>query len=531
MAGQPGRTRRIPDEAAGFARGPRVLTPARILIVQDDRLVSRGVEAQLTAIGHTVVGMTSRGDDVLARTLDSRADLVLMDVHLEGPVDGIAAAQQLRDHCRVPVVFLSAQADKATIKRASRTEPFAYLLKPFDDMQLVTAIEVALHKHGAEQRLRASERRFATTLASIGEAVISTNEQAVVTFLNHVAASMTGWPGEDAIGRHVSEVFHVIDEETGERLPDPAREALQSGRSVRLPDGAMLLARDGKRIPIRDSASPIIDDAGARTGAVLVFSDITASRAAEQALHKAQSDLAHAARMTNLGELAGTIAHEVNQPLMALTTNADACMRWLAAPVPDIAQARCAAQRVVRNGHRAAAIVKNIQALALHAAPAMAPLEIRATIQGVLNLTRDELHRNQVQLQTDFAADLPLVTGNRVLLQQVVLNLVVNAIEAVAGLAGRPRNITIATQPQGPGHVMVAVADTGRGIPPSHKERIFDPLFTTKPNGLGLGLSICRSIVETHRGRLWAHDGDPFGSVFLFTLPVAHHDPHALAAH
>jgi CheY-like chemotaxis protein len=151
----------------------RDVTPARILIVEDDRVVARDLAQQLTSMGHSVAGMTSHGEDVLSRTLDTRADLVLMDIRVEGPVDGITAAQQVRDKCQIPVVFLTGYADDATTQRAGLTEPFGYLLKPFQEPQLLTTIEMALYKDAAERKLRASERRYATTLSSIGDGVIS----------------------------------------------------------------------------------------------------------------------------------------------------------------------------------------------------------------------------------------------------------------------------------------------------------------------------------------------------------------------
>ena len=163
------------------------MTPARILVVEDDRVVARDIQHQLTRIGHTVVCVTPLGEDAVRLALESQPDLVLMDIRLEGALDGVDAAQQIRDRCQVPVVFLTAYADDETLERARVTEPFGYLLKPFEDSQLRTVIEMALYKHTAERKLRESERRYAVTLASIGDAVIATDDQARVTFLNPAA--------------------------------------------------------------------------------------------------------------------------------------------------------------------------------------------------------------------------------------------------------------------------------------------------------------------------------------------------------
>ncbi|RYI88797.1 MAG: hybrid sensor histidine kinase/response regulator, partial [Acetobacteraceae bacterium] len=381
--------------------------------------------------GHVVVGTTSRGEDALSRTLDTRADLVLMDIRLEGAVDGITAAQQIRDRCRVPVIFLTAYADDETTRRAGAAEPLGYLLKPFQEPQLLATIEMALYKHAADRRLRASEQRYETTLSSIGDGVISTDEAAAVTFMNPIAARLTGWPQAEALGRPLSEVFQIFDGRTGERLEDPAIRALRARAIVDLPPNTILRARGGQDIPIDDSSAPILAEDGQVTGTVLVFSDMTGQREAAVALRRAEAELARASRMTLLGEFAASIAHEVNQPLMAIVTNAESCLRWLGQDQPDIRRANDAAQRVVRNGHRAAEVIASLRALASNTSPRMVPLDLPATIEDALVLLRAELDRRNILLQVRFPAALPMVTGDRVQLQQVVANLVMNANEAI----------------------------------------------------------------------------------------------------
>lgn len=496
----------------------RLVTPARILIVEDDRIVARDLAQQLRRMGHVVVGTVSRGEDALSRTLDTRADLVLMDIRLEGAVDGITAAQQIRDRCRIPVVFLTAYADDATTRRAGEAEPFGYLLKPFQEPQLLAIIEMALYKHLAERKLRASERRYATTLSSIGDGVISTDEATKVIFMNAIAERLTGWPQEEAIGRPLGEVFQIFDGRTGERLADPATRALRERAIVDLPPHTILRARDGREIPIDDSSAPILAEDGQITGTVLVFSDMTAQRAAEAALRRAEADLARASRMTLLGEFAASIAHEVNQPLMAIVTNAESCLRWLTPEQPDIRRASDAAQRVVRNGHRAAGVIASLRALASNTSPRLVRLDLPATIEDVLTLLQAELDRRGILLQTRFPDALPAVNGDRVQLQQVVANLVMNAIEAI-GETAPARSILIEAALDPTGEVVVAVADSGAGVEAGIADRMFEPLVTTKPDGMGLGLSICRSIVELHGGRIWSAPHAPCGTVIRFAPP------------
>ena len=249
--------------------------------------------------------------------------------------------------------------------------------------------------------------------------------------------------------------------------------------------------------------------------------DVTAAKHAEEELHKAQATLAHAARVTTLGELVASIAHEINQPLGAIATNGNACLRWLDRIPPDRDEARQAAVRVVQDAHRAGDVVRGLRALAGKSAPQLMPFDIDGALQEVLVLTRTDLHRHGVELHTDLSAQVPPVIGDRVQLQQVLLNLVMNGIQAMATVSGRRRELVISITPAAPERVQVTIEDTGPGLDPAIIQRIFDPFFTTKPDGLGLGLSISRSIIEAHGGRLWASLRAPHGTAFHFTIPVA----------
>ena len=266
------------------------MRPSRILIVEDDRVVARDIQDHLTRIGHAVVGLAARGEDALPLAIQSQPDLVLMDIRLEGEVDGIDAAQQIRDCCRIPVVYLTAYADDQTLQRAGVTEPFGYLLKPYEDSQLRTTIEMALYKHAADRKLRESERRYAVTLSSIGDAVIATDENLKVTFMNPVAETLTGWLLRDAAGLPLADVFWIINEDSRQPVENPAVKVLRSGMIVGLANHSILVARDGRERPIDDCGSPIIDDQGAIIGAVLVFRDITQRRQMDSALRRAQAE-------------------------------------------------------------------------------------------------------------------------------------------------------------------------------------------------------------------------------------------------
>ena len=248
--------------------------------------------------------------------------------------------------------------------------------------------------------------------------------------------------------------------------------------------------------------------------------EILERKSAEEALRKAQADLAHVTRVMTLAELTASIAHEVNQPLAGVVTNGNASLRWLARDPPDLEEARECLRRIIRDGNRAGDVIARLRALVKKSAPSKAPLDLSDIIHEVLAMIDPEARRHRVSVRTDLAAGLPPVRGDRVQVQQVLLNLVMNAIDAMQAVAERPRALLIRAQPHAAGHVLVAVRDSGSGLDPQNLARLFEPFYTTKTEGMGLGLSISRTIIEVHGGRLWATPNDGPGATFQFTLPV-----------
>jgi C4-dicarboxylate-specific signal transduction histidine kinase len=239
---------------------------------------------------------------------------------------------------------------------------------------------------------------------------------------------------------------------------------------------------------------------------------------AENALHHAQTELAHVARVATLGELTASIAHEVNQPLTAVIANANASLRWLAAATPNLDEARNAVSRIVRDGNRAGEVIARIRALVQKTDTEKVRLDINQTIQEVVLLMQNEAVRKGVAIRMDLATNFPPVLGDRIQLQQVILNLVMNGIEAMDTVTDRPRDLLIRSSPQESDKVLVAVQDSGIGIDSQNLEKIFDTFYTTKSQGMGMGLAISRSIVENHGGKLWAVPNDGPGATFQFTL-------------
>lgn len=496
-----------------------MMNPARIMIVEDDRIVARDIREQLARTGHSVSGITSRGEAAVELAISTQPDLVLMDIRLEGDVDGIDAAKQIRVKCHIPVVFLTAYADDETVRRASQAEPFGYLLKPFEDLQLRTVIEMALYKHSADRKLRESERRYEATLSSIGDGVIATDERGRVTFINPAAEVMTGWTNEDAIGMPLASVYRVMDVNRRPAQQTSIARALASSLSCKTADQAILISRDGREFPIDEKCAPIFGDAGSVSGAVLVFSDTSDRRKAASTLQAAQANLARMSRVTTMGQLTASIAHEVNQPLMAVVMNAEACLKWMDGAHKDVEEAKAAAMRAISEGHRAAKIIARIRAMARNTPVAFEPLDINDMIEGILAVVRLEFRHQEIALDLDLQPTPLPVNGDRIQLQQVMLNLLSNAADAINASDIHDRRAIVKSWREPSGEVCVTVDDSGVGIAPDVAGRIFDPFFTTKPSGIGMGLSICRAIIESHGGGLRLEARVPHGTRCLFSLP------------
>jgi C4-dicarboxylate-specific signal transduction histidine kinase len=240
----------------------------------------------------------------------------------------------------------------------------------------------------------------------------------------------------------------------------------------------------------------------------------------EAAYYEAQAELDRVTRLSAMGALAASISHEVNQPLAAVVTNADACLMWLSSNPPNLEEARTAVECIAQQGTRASDVVRHIRAMFTKGAPERTKVQLNDLIREVVILVEGAALRNQVALHTELAADLPETLGDRVQLQQVIVNLVLNGIEAMSDVSGRPRRLVVSSRMQGADEALVAVRDSGIGITSKDEKRIFDPFFTTKAQGMGMGLAISHSIIEAHGGRLWAAGNIDHGATVQFTLPI-----------
>jgi PAS domain S-box-containing protein len=282
--------------------------------------------------------------------------------------------------------------------------------------------------------------------------------------------------------------------------------------------------KDGSRVPVLLGAASFDEPASRGVAFVLDLSERKRAEAemreSERRYRELQTDLAHANRVATMGQLSASIAHEINQPIAAVIANASAGLRWLGARTPELEQVRQALARIARDGKRAGEVIERVRALVKKAPSHHERFDINEAIREIIVLTQAELQRNGVRLETRLGDRLPLVRGDRVQLQQVVTNLIVNAVDAMSDVSDRPRELTIVSNGDDSNNVVVEVRDTGPGLNPADRDRLFQSFYTTKPHGMGMGLAISRSIVEAHDGRLSALPNQPRGATFWFTLPV-----------
>lgn len=291
----------------------------RILVVEDETIVAKDIQSRLKKFGYTVPTVAASGEEAINKAAETSPDLILMDIRLKGEIDGVEAARQIHDRFDVPVIYLTAYADDRTLARAKETEPSGYLIKPFKERELYTTIEIALARHKRERQLKEHEQWLATVLKSIGDAVIASDEQEFVTFMNPVAENLTGWKQEEAFGKKSTEVFNIANAETRNKIESPIIKALREGNVVSLPEQAILITKNGGEIPIDDSAAPIKDDKDKIMGVVLVFRDITESEQAKEVAIKQIKQEQQVAELEELNRLKddflNTVSHELRTPL------------------------------------------------------------------------------------------------------------------------------------------------------------------------------------------------------------------------
>jgi PAS domain S-box-containing protein len=375
--------------------------------------------------------------------------------------------------------------------------------------------DTALRLQDLYESLQSSEDRLRRVINTIPAHVWSILPDGSVDFINQRLLESTGLSMEALLGSGWQSIIHPDDRL---RFNAKWRLALASGEPAEMEarvwtaqnDYRTLLVRN---VPLRDGHGEIVKWYG--TGI-----DIEDRKRAEESLRRTQADLAHANRVTTMGELSASLAHEINQPITGAITNASICLRRLDRPQPDVEGARVAVSRIIRDANRAAEIIERVKQLFRKGAVTKERLDVNELIREMEVLLHNQAVQHSISVETKLAAGLPIIAADRVQLQQVIMNLMINGIEAMKAVDG-PRQLTLGTQSDSNEQLLVSVEDTGIGLPADQAGQIFDAFFTTKEQGTGMGLRISQTIIEAHGGRLWARENHPRGASFHFTLAVS----------
>jgi len=612
----------------------------KILIVEDEAIVAEDIRNSLQNLGYTISAVVSSGEEAITKIEEDMPDLVLMDTVLKGDMDGIEAAGQIHSRFNIPVVYLTAFTDKKTIERAKLTEPFGYIVKPFDDKELHTAVEMAIYKHKIESKLKERESWLSIILLSIGDAVIVTDTEGNIQFMNDVAHSLTGWRHEEAIGKPLVGIFNIINEKTGKKVEDPVTKVIREGRIIGLANHSVLISKDGTEIPIDDSGAPVRDEKGNIIGVVLVFHDIIERKQSEEKLKKSakryrslyeyalsglyrsrisdgkillankiaadilgyesveeltkefkfseafspekrlaiirileqkgsasdfeirvtrkdgeQIDLIITARiypedgyiegamiditdkkrleaqlhqsrkMESIGTLAGGIAHDFNNLLMGIQGYASLMLNDID-PGDKHYNMLKNIEKQVKSG---ADLSAQLLGFARGGKYDVKPMDINKLIKKSAEMFGRT--KKEITIREKYASDLWAVKVDQGQIEQVFLNIFVNAWQAMPDAGDiylETSNVVFSksyTKPYEvkPGkYIRISITDTGIGMNEETASRVFDPFFTTKgmERGTGLGLASAYGIVKNHGGMIHVYSEEGQGSTFNIYLPA-----------
>jgi len=533
---------------------------AKILIVEDESIVALNIQNRLEGIGYTVVANLTSGEAAIQSVEETQPDLVLMDIKLKGKVDGIEAARQIRSRFHIPVVYLTAYTDEETINRAKISQSYGYILKPFEARDLCTTIEVALYNHKMAQQRYEREKWLATTLRSMGDAVITTDSQGLITFMNPVAEALTCWKQEEVLGNDLTQVFQAINERTREAINNPVTLALQKGVTVDLENHTLLITKEGKEIPIDDTAAPIKNDEGKITGAVLVFHDITEQQQAHATLQQTNEELGNQVeesnaqlRQTNeqlraeierrqhlenelifaletereLNELksriVATVSHEYRTPLTTILTSTELLeqysLKWAEERKKKHFERIKTAVQYLTKLVNDVLLVNQAEGRTIEFTPALVDVEsiVRELVtEFQLNTGR------QHTINVEYQGAVTNVLLDEKLVRAMLRNLLFNAINYSP--EGSEIQLELIFQQD---ELVFRISDQGIGISPTDQAHIFNAFFRgnnvgTAP-GVGLGLVIVKECANLHNGMVVVDSELGRGTTFTISLPLHSH--------
>ena len=495
-------------------------SPLHILHLEDSRRDAELIHAMLEAEGILChVTRVETEADFCTSLQHGGFDLIFVD-HTLPSFDGLSALKiALERRPEIPFIFVSGTLGEEVAIEALKIGATDYVFKERLS-RIVPSVLRALRESKEK-----TDRKLAEDALRRSEAYLSEAQRLSHTgsFGWNVASGEIFWTQETFRIYEYDQTTQPTIELVQQRTHPEDRALLQqvidrvSRERKDFDFEHRLLMPNGSVKYVRVVGHPMAEDESGNFECVGAVTDITERKRSEEALEKVQAELAHVTRVATLGEMTASIAHEINQPLGALVNNAGACLGWLDAE--NLEEVRNSVALMMDDAQRASEIITRIRALVKKALPQRDWLDINQTIREVIGLGQSEVQRNQIALQTQLSGDMPLVFADRIQLQQVMLNLMMNAIEAMTQVTG-PRELLISSAVDDSKSVVIVVRDSGAGLDSKSLERLFEPFYTTKPQGMGMGLAICRSIIEAHGGLLWATANTPHGAVFQFTLPI-----------
>lgn len=496
------------------------MSKASILVVEDERITAKSIAKQLNGLGYEVTGLASTGEEAIMLSTENKPDLILMDIHLGSGMDGVEAAEVIRDRFRIPVVFLTAHSDGTTLQRAKLTEPFGYILKPFEERELHTVIEIGLYKSRMENQILEQKQWLAATLLSIGDGVIATDENGRVRFMNPVAERLTEWTESDGLGKDARDLFHILDEMTRKPVPDPICMVLMTGSPTILPKGTILIGKAGTELPIDDSAAPILDMNGKVKGVVLVFRSTAEYNRIEEQLRYAQ-------KMEGIGQLASGIVHDFNNILAAVMWASE----LLLTDNYDPKQRHELAQSIQDAGRQGITLTRQILAFLRKQTTTVCALNLNIIVQDITPLVKSLLGVG-IDFMVEMSPNPILIEADPSEILQVVLNLAANARDAMPH-GGRlniattqvelsEETICLPANVKPGQYARLSISDTGCGMSDEVLPHIFAPLFTTKgiEKGTGLGLSTVYDIIKRRGAHIHVSSKLGEGTIFHVYFPT-----------
>src|SRR3984893_15471573 len=504
---------RIAIEHAGAERGLLILFPGDEPRIAAEATTGRG-EVEVT-LCQTAASPAELPESVLHYVIRTRESVILDDASAQNPfpADAYISQKRARSVLCLPLVKQAKLIGVVYLENNLASHVFTPARISVLEL-LASQAAISLENARLYNDLQEREARIRRLVDSNIIGIVIWNFQDRIIEANEAFLDIVGYAREDLVSGRLR--WMELTPVEWRDADDQNIAELKAAGNVQ-PREREFFRKDGRRVPVLLGATTFGDLQDEGVAFVL---NLTERKHAEEALRKAQAELAHVTRVTTLGELTASIAHEVNQPLAAVVNAAVACLRWLDRGSPDLDEARRAAEWIIKEGNRASEVIRRVRALANKTDIEKVPLDVNDVVREIIALVQHELFSHRVSLRMELAPTLPMILADRVQLQQVIINVVMNGIESMQSVTDRPRELVIRSQQDETRRALVTVTDSGVGISAENADRLFNAFFTTKSSGMGMGLSICRSIVEAHGGRLWATANVPHGATFQFTLPV-----------